>query len=422
MSSYWAPTVHVGICNNGPRGPPSHGTRKVQHPVLQWHGSPGELQNIILELLARGHRRSDRASCTSGGTNGSVVQAFVDILLHVLLSVEIGGHFLRSSSFADSSSVSKTSPNLADSDLATGTMFTMSGSALNFHHTTVLNAALVRVRKQCARTNAIIRKAFCGLFTILSNWGERNLLDANSGGHGLTLEISAHSPSDSEHCFQNISFDDLSDEDDVCVPDDAATAGSVAGGPSNPATSINQESSVGRSTHSQHLLIRRQTRRSLSLCHSTLRHIMKSLLGLESVWLEIWKRECQRIQANNDRGCATRDRPRHTVIASRLWCVVSIRGLTPRVVATQALTPCPTWTSSPADLNTESIVSPRSPSGDAARVLELPACGGGGEALNSPMRSVQVAQEPHVMVLVLFLWHPWPSHRRTVGLARREND
>lgn len=46
--------------------------------------------------------------------------------------------------------------------------------------------------------NTIIRRAISKLFFILSTW--------NLAGYGLTLELSAQSPSDSEHWFKNFCF------------------------------------------------------------------------------------------------------------------------------------------------------------------------------------------------------------------------
>ncbi|KND90416.1 hypothetical protein TOPH_04909 [Tolypocladium ophioglossoides CBS 100239] len=281
----------------------SQETRKAQHPVLRWHGFPREIQYAILELLACGHRRSARAPSTSEATNNSgrlatyaVVcrdwQAFFEAILFRRLMI-------RQQDLPEFGRLRPCRRGLVHHLWLRVELPSYDCSMCRQHET----AKIMR------KHNPIIRKAFCDLFAILNNWGERTLLDADSQGRGLTLEISVHSPSDSEHCFKNISFDHLSDEDDVCVLEDA-THGWVGGRrtfqPGRFTTArifgnsiyVNPRKRLPAVRVVKHLLIRRQTRRHF--WHTTMRHIMRSLPELDSVRLEIWKRPSRGIQAAND--------------------------------------------------------------------------------------------------------------------------
>ncbi|RSM13569.1 hypothetical protein CDV31_005739 [Fusarium ambrosium] len=76
-------------------------------------------------------------------------------------------------------------------------------------------------RQDHKKNGSIFEEALRKLFGVLHSWKARNSSHPNSG---LTLELSVHSPSDSQHQFQNFSFDDDDDNgkeaDDVCTIDD----------------------------------------------------------------------------------------------------------------------------------------------------------------------------------------------------------
>ncbi|UPL00730.1 hypothetical protein LCI18_011664 [Fusarium solani-melongenae] len=137
------------------------------------------------------------------------------------------------------------------------------------------------------------------LFSILHSWKGRNPSHPNSG---LTLELSVHSPSDSQHEFQNFSFEDDDDKEaDVCTIDDphhgwvggrrnfqpiAWAVAEVFGGVCRTLNII-PAGFHWPAPVVKHLLVRRQTRRRFG--YSTLRHLMNCLPGLEAISLEFWR-------------------------------------------------------------------------------------------------------------------------------------
>lgn len=71
-----------------------------------------------------------------------------------------------------------------------------------------------------SRNSSIVSKGVCRLFSILSHW---------KPSHDLTLELDAHSPSDSEHWFQNHHF--ASDHEENGDPDTVQDDGTLCHDP-----------------------------------------------------------------------------------------------------------------------------------------------------------------------------------------------
>ncbi|RSL45055.1 hypothetical protein CEP53_010945 [Fusarium sp. AF-6] len=146
----------------------------------------------------------------------------------------------------------------------------------------------------------IFEKALRNLFRVLHRWKGRN--PSHTSG-GLTLEISVHSPSDSQHEFQNISFDDDNNNDegaDVCTIDDPKHGwvdGRRTRQPDEMAVydlfdlweplDTQPENVEWSAPVVKHLLIRRQTRRHFS--QATLSRLLKRLPRLESLNMEFWR-------------------------------------------------------------------------------------------------------------------------------------
>ncbi|RSL68604.1 hypothetical protein CEP54_002703 [Fusarium duplospermum] len=156
-------------------------------------------------------------------------------------------------------------------------------------------------RQDPTKNSSIFEEALRTLFGVLHSWKARNPSHPNSG---LTLELSVHSPSDSHHEFQNLSFDDDDngkEADDVCIVDDpnhdwlggrrsfqptawAVTQvfGGVLGMLNFTPLGFHWPAPVVK-----HLLVRRQTRRGFG--YASLRHLMNCLPGLEAVTFEFWR-------------------------------------------------------------------------------------------------------------------------------------
>lgn len=151
------------------------------------------------------------------------------------------------------------------------------------------------------KSGLILDKALCNVLRVLRHWKARN---SSHPSGGLTLEISTHSPSDSQHEFRNISFDDDEDGDegpDVCTIDDPKhgwVGGRRVRQPDKMAVydlfdsweayDPQIEKVEWSAPVVKHLLLRRQTRRHI--LHTTLAHLLKRLPGLESLKLEFWRK------------------------------------------------------------------------------------------------------------------------------------
>ncbi|KAM6528998.1 hypothetical protein FALCPG4_009951 [Fusarium falciforme] len=169
-------------------------------------------------------------------------------------------------------------------------------------------------RQDHTKNGPIFQEALRKLLSVLHSWKGRNLSHPNSG---LTLELSVHSPSDSQHEFQNFSFDDDDDngkEADVCTIDDPKH-GWVGGRRNFQPTAWGVTEVFGGVFGTlniippgfhwpapvvKHLLVRRQTRRRFG--YTTLRHLMNCLPGLEAISLEFWRTDFRWQQDAWDQG------------------------------------------------------------------------------------------------------------------------
>lgn len=169
-------------------------------------------------------------------------------------------------------------------------------------------------RQDHTKNGPIFQEALRKLLSVLHSWKGRNPSHPNSG---LTLELSVHSPSDSQHEFQNFSFDDDDDngkEADVCTIDDPKH-GWVGGRRNFQPTAWGVTEVFGGVFGTlniippgfhwpapvvKHLLVRRQTRRRFG--YTTLRHLMNCLPGLEAISLEFWRTDFRWQQDAWDQG------------------------------------------------------------------------------------------------------------------------
>ncbi|KAF4982355.1 hypothetical protein FZEAL_2007 [Fusarium zealandicum] len=159
------------------------------------------------------------------------------------------------------------------------------------------------------RNHLIVQNALIKLSTILSGWTDRGHSNSAAHGSGLTLEISVHSPSDSKHWFKNILFSDVSESEvdrvrvnrshgwlngQLFVKPNCNTVARLFGDPIYLAPRVRLPAM--RSV--KHFVIRRQTRRFLS--KETLDRILGSLPNLESMQLELWRRQNRTEQGSYD--------------------------------------------------------------------------------------------------------------------------
>ncbi|RSM09835.1 hypothetical protein CEP52_003897 [Fusarium oligoseptatum] len=152
----------------------------------------------------------------------------------------------------------------------------------------------------CRRKNGfILDRALCNMLRVLRRWKGRN---SSQPSGGLTLEISTHSPSDLQHEFQNISFDDSENNDEdteVCKTHDPKHGwvdGHRTRQPDDmPVYDLFHLWEPGKPRIEKvewsapvvkHLLIRRQARRQIP--PTTLECLFDRLPRLESLNLELW--------------------------------------------------------------------------------------------------------------------------------------
>ncbi|RDL35210.1 uncharacterized protein BP5553_07141 [Venustampulla echinocandica] len=166
------------------------------------------------------------------------------------------------------------------------------------------------------KNNDTIKQAIYKLFSILSSWEEHH----SRNNRGLTLEISIHSPSDSQHHFQDHRIHAVDD----CVEPTQDFGGTVIydyiHGWDNRRRvhSLRLSSIFSLFGHPvdvrfrqkfpsvsvvKHLLIRRQTRRKL--WPTTLQQILKRLPKLESLYYEPWRQLSRSLRETYDEGYTT---------------------------------------------------------------------------------------------------------------------
>jgi hypothetical protein len=163
-----------------------------------------------------------------------------------------------------------------------------------------------------------VGNAVWALFRILSRWKPHQ----SRGNAGITLEISVHSPSDSEHAFKDCQFETPIDSTSLEQPVSANMNDPIHGWTNGQRTAVPKLDAISRVYQVRinigtpidigaryklpqvevvtRLLIRRQTRRQLTSL--SLRQILASLPKLEHMNLEIWRRWYSDCQRRSDRG------------------------------------------------------------------------------------------------------------------------
>ena len=145
----------------------------------------------------------------------------------------------------------------------------------------------------------VLGRALVALFEALRRFEEVEAGQASgANGRNLTLEISSHSPSDSEHQFKDISFDgiDVAGEEGLngrrTSPATLTTLRRLFGGYLGILSPLPHVYSV------KHLLLRRQTRYGLN--GSTMQCMFEALPSLQTVRHEPWRARTRRLQDEQD--------------------------------------------------------------------------------------------------------------------------
>ena len=161
--------------------------------------------------------------------------------------------------------------------------------------------------------HAIIKTAVYEFWAVLNSWEQHYRMSPASPIQDLTLELSIHSPSDSEHYFKEMSIDLLGDDDEPSIADDPAHG--WINGRRNFSSITNARKAyrriIGRPTSFipiynfspipviKHFRLRRRCRRLFA--PSSLIGILQSLPGLERLSIESWRSISDRQELNDRR-------------------------------------------------------------------------------------------------------------------------